>query len=226
MALILSPAQFFSFEDYAHSALFEGCQYPWEALTRLQDYILSLKLGKIEVAISSAVHLVRPELISIGEGTVVEPGVYIEGPCFIGKNCLIRHGAYLRGGSLIGDSCVIGHDTEVKHSIFFNQAAAAHFNYVGNSILGNGCNLGAGVKCANFRLDHQSVWVRTQKEKIDTGLRKLGAVVGDGARVGCNVVINPGTLLGKNSFCLPCLNIDGYVPENGRVKPAMKNIVE
>ena len=226
MTLALEPACFFSLAGYAHASLFEGCQYPWEALARLKDYVRSLELGKIEITISPGVHLVHPELISIGSGTVIEPGAYIQGPCFIGKNCLIRHGAYLRGDIVTGDSCVIGHDTEIKHSILFNEVAAAHFNYVGDSILGNGCNLGAGVKCANFRLDKKLIWVRVLEEKLETGLRKLGAIIGDGAQVGCNAVINPGAILGKNSFCFPCLNVEGYVPEGGKVKPAMKTIVE
>jgi len=226
MIIALDCKHFFCLESYSHASLFEGCQYPWEALDRLKGYLNSLELGKIEIDIPSAAHLVDPHLISIGSGTVVEPGAYIQGPCSIGKNCIIRHGAYIRGNVLIGDSCVIGHNTEVKHSIFFNEVAAAHFNYVGNSILGNGSNLGAGVKCANLRLDHQSVCVIALGEKIDTGLHKLGAIIGDGAQVGCNCVLNPGTILGKNSFCFPCLNICGFVPESGRVKPAMKNIVE
>jgi UDP-N-acetylglucosamine diphosphorylase / glucose-1-phosphate thymidylyltransferase / UDP-N-acetylgalactosamine diphosphorylase / glucosamine-1-phosphate N-acetyltransferase / galactosamine-1-phosphate N-acetyltransferase len=218
--------QFFSLSECAHASLFEGCRYPWEALARLQAYLKSLVLGKIEIEIPSTVYLVNPELISIGEGTVIEPGAYIEGPCFIGKNCMIRHGAYIRGDVIAGNHCVIGHDTELKHSILLNRAAAAHFNYVGDSILGNGSNLGAGVKCANLRLDHQPVCVFFEGERIKTSLTKLGAIVGDGAQVGCNCVINPGTILGKNSFCFPCLNVYGYVPENGKVKPATKNIVE
>lgn len=226
MTIVLDHRQFFSLDSYSHASLFEGCQYPWEALDHLKDYLRSLELGKIEIDIPSTVHLVDSHLISIGSGTIIEPGAYIQGPCSIGKNCVIRHGAYIRGDVLIGDSCVIGHDTEVKHSIFFNEVSAAHFNYVGNSILGNKSNLGAGVKCANLRLDHQPVFVIAQGERIDTGLHKLGAIIGDGAQVGCNCVLNPGTVLGKNSFCFPCLNIYGYVPESGKVKPAMKNIVE
>lgn len=226
MAIVLAPSQFFSLEGYAHRSLFEDCQYPWEALKKLDAYLGSAKLGVIEVEIPASVHLVNPELISIGAGTVIEPGVFIQGPCIIGKNCFIRHGAYIRGDVVTGDHCVIGHDTEVKRSIFLNHASAAHFNYVGDSILGNHINLGAGVKCANLRLDHQSVFVTIHGEKIDTTLVKLGAIVGDHAKVGCNCVINPGTILGRNSFCFPCLNVYGFVPENGRVRPAMKNIVE
>lgn len=226
MATVLDPVHFFSMKEYSHSPLFEGCQYVWEALGRLDEYLKSIHLGKVDATIPAGAYLVNPERISIGEGTVIEPGAYIQGPCSIGKNCTIRHGAYLRGNVITGDSCVIGHDTEAKHSIFFNHASAAHFNYVGDSILGNGVNLGAGVKCANLRLDHKTVHVVIPGEKIDTGLRKLGAIIGDGAQVGCNCVINPGTVIGRNSFCFPCLNVYGYVPENGKLKPAMKNILE
>jgi NDP-sugar pyrophosphorylase family protein len=226
MEAILTPSQFFTLEEYSHVSLFEGCQYPWQALERLKNYLASQKLGNIEIDIPSSAYLVYPELIAIGLGTVIEPGAYIEGPCIIGKNCVIRHGAYIRGDVITGDSCVIGHDTEVKHSIFFNFTSAAHFNYVGDSILGNRVNLGAGVKCANLRLDHQPIHVLIHNERINTRLHKLGAIVGDGAQVGCNCVVNPGTILGRHSFCFPCLNVYGFIPENGKVKPAMKNIVE
>jgi NDP-sugar pyrophosphorylase family protein len=226
MMTILLPNQFFTLEEFAHASLFEESQFPWQALERLKSYVQSLKLGKIDVEVPSTVYLVHPELISIGKGTSVEPGAYIEGPCVIGQNCKIRHGAYMRGDVVVGDNCVIGHDTEVKHSILFNNAAAAHFNYVGDSILGSRVNLGAGVKCANLRLDHQPIHVVIQGERINTRLNKLGAIIGDGAQVGCNCVINPGTILGRNSFCFPCLNVYGFIPENGKVKPASKNIVE
>lgn len=217
---------FFSLDGYGHCSLFEGCQYPWEALKKLETYFKTLELGKIDTVIPSGVHLVYPELISIGAGTTVEPGAMIQGPCFLGKDCIVRHGAYLRGHVLTGDGCVIGHDSEVKHSIFLNRAVAAHFNYVGDSILGNDINLGAGVKCANLRLDHEPVHVVVEGKKINTLLRKLGAIVGDGAQVGCNCVINPGTLLGPRCQCFPCLNVFGVIPENGKVKPAMQNRVE
>lgn len=217
---------FFSLEDYAHKALFEGCQYPWEALERLQAYLSKQPLGKIEVDLPNSVYLINPESISIGANTTVEPGVYIQGPCIIGAGCSVRHGAYIRGDVITGDGCVIGHDTEVKHSIFLNRAMAAHFNYVGDSILGNDVNLGAGVKCANLRLDHECIRVSFEGKRIVTRIKKLGAMVGDGAQVGCNCVINPGTILGRKSFCFPCLNIDGHIPDHAKVKPAMKNSVE
>ncbi len=175
---------FFSWGVFGIPALFEGCLYPWEALGRLPAYLKSLGLGKIESEIVPGVYLSHPELISIGSGTVIEPGAYLQGPCVIGKNCTIRHGAYIRGDVLMGEGCVIGHGSEVKNSILLNRSCAAHFNYVSDSILGNGTNLGAGVKCANLRLDHQPVHVCIADERINTGLTKLGAIVGDRAQVG------------------------------------------
>lgn len=209
-----SLEQYFDLSEFAHKELFHGCSAPWEALQKLKSYIKSLELGVIEGELSPGAYLVNPEQISIGAGTVVEPGAYIKGPCVIGRDCQIRHGAYIRGDVLIGDNCVVGHTTEVKHSIFLNRAQAAHFAYVGDSILGNKCNLGAGCKCANLKLDGQEVHVRSATQRTPTGLRKFGAVIGDGVQIGCNCVTNPGTLIGKNAVCLPCTSVSGVV--NGK----------
>lgn len=217
---------FFSLEGFAHRALFDKCQFAWEPLIHLASYLKGQELGKIEVSIPAGVHLVKPELISIGKGTRIEPGAYLEGPCIIGENCVIRHGAYLRGNVVVGNGCIVGHDTEIKHSILLDGAAASHFNYVGDSILGNRANLGAGVKCANLRLDHQMVSVVYQGKKILTQLKKLGAIVGDDAQLGCNSVTNPGTLLGKKALCHPCLNIGGFIPPHAIAKPSYKSIVD
>lgn len=211
MSTLLAPSDFFALEGFAHAALFDGCRYVWEALERLSDYLGKQKLGNIEVEIPSSVYLVNPSLISIGKGTVVEPGAYIQGPCIIGNNCQIRHGAYIRGDLIAGEACVIGHATEVKHSILLNRARAGHFNYVGDSILGNDVNLGAGVKCANFKFDHSLVDVLVGKERYPTGMRKLGAIIGDKAQLGCNSVTNPGTLMERGSLVYPCTTVRGYV---------------
>ena len=167
--------------------------------------------------------LVNPELISIGKGTVVEPGAYIAGPCIIGQNCQVRNGAYIRGNVIIGDDCVVGHATEIKGSILLNRVCASHFNYVGDSILGNDVNLGAGLVCANLRLDRQKVSIHYKNQKIPTPLKKLGAIVGDGSQLGCNSVLNPGTVLGKKVFCSPCLNISGYIPGGSFIKEPLKS---
>jgi NDP-sugar pyrophosphorylase family protein len=202
--------QFFSLSDYIHGEIFKGMTYPWEALERIEEYLLKAS-KKIEVDVPSTVYLLNREQISIGAGTVIEPGAYIQGPAIIGPNNTIRHGAYIRGNIITGEGCIIGHATEVKNSIFLNRVAAAHFNYVGDSILGNGVNLGAGVKLANFRLDQKEIPIYFRGEVIRTRLRKLGAIVGDGAQLGCNSVTNPGTLIGPQAFCLPCVNIKGVV---------------
>ena len=151
--------------------------------------------------------------IQIGEGSVVEPGAFIKGPTIIGNHTEVRQGAYIRGKCLIGDRCVVGHTTEVKGSIFLDGAKAGHFAYVGDSILGNQVNLGAGTKLANLKIRGSSVRIRTENGSVDTGRRKLGAILGDGTETGCNAVTNPGTILGKGSVVCPVLSVPArYYP--------------
>jgi UDP-N-acetylglucosamine diphosphorylase / glucose-1-phosphate thymidylyltransferase / UDP-N-acetylgalactosamine diphosphorylase / glucosamine-1-phosphate N-acetyltransferase / galactosamine-1-phosphate N-acetyltransferase len=214
----LSAKAFFSLEHFAHVALFQGTTYAWEALSLLENYLKSQQLGRIETEIPSTAYLIDAHLISIGKGSVVEPGAYIRGPCIIGENCTIRHGAYIRGHVVTGRECVIGHDTEIKHSILLDRAFAAHFNYVGDSILGNDVNLGAGVKCANLRLDHGLITLFFNGNKIETKLKKFGVIAGDGVQIGCNAVTNPGTLLGKKSLCYPCVNVGGVIEPGKTIK--------
>lgn len=206
-----SPVRFFELSGFRHAELFSGLQYVWGVLLKIRDYLESLKLGQMEIPIPPGVFLVNPELISIGKGSVVEPGAYIQGPCVIGENCVVRHAAYIRGDVVIGDGCVVGHTTELKHTIFLNGAHAAHFAYVGDSIVGNRVNLGAGVKCANLRLDRKEVYVHDNGKRHATGLRKFGAILGDGCQVGCNAVLNPGTILEKEAVGLPCEVLSGVV---------------
>lgn len=221
----LPSSYFFNLSHFSHAILFEGDPFPWLVLQKLTAYLQSQPLGIQEGTISPGAYLVNPEQISIGEGSIVEPGAYIQGPCLIGKHCVIRHGAYIRGHVLTGDYCVIGHDTEVKQSIFFNKAQAAHFAYVGDCILGNEVNLGAGTKCANFKLDHAPVNVHFMDQSIPTQMRKLGAIIGDKTQIGCNTVTNPGTLIGQEVRCYPCLNIDGFIPTRSLIKPHAKPII-
>lgn len=215
----MKPHEIFDLQNFYHSAVFQDCNYVWEALDKIHSYLRSLSLGKIEVGVPSSAYLIHPEWISIGKGTCIEPGAYIKGPCVIGENCSVRHGAYIRGDVIVGNGCVIGHDTEVKNSIFLNGANAAHFAYLGDSILGNLVNLGAGVKCANLRLDHQEIAIHFEGKKIKTNRKKLGAIFGDGTQIGCNSVSNPGTVTGKGVQCYPCLNFGGCIPENAVIKP-------
>ncbi|MBA2368406.1 MAG: UDP-N-acetylglucosamine diphosphorylase [Candidatus Protochlamydia sp.] len=216
---MVKSSYFFNYTHFEHAKLFDGDPAPWTILSLIAPYLEKLQLGRLYGEISLSAYLINPELISIGEGTIVEPGAYIQGPCWIGKNCQIRHGAYIRGNVITGNDCVIGHDTEVKNSLFLDNAHAAHFAYVGDSILGREVNLGAGTKCANFRLDHQSVPVYYKEERITTSLRKLGAILGDKSQIGCNSVINPGTLIGQEVLCYPCLNLGGWIPSRSVIKP-------
>lgn len=141
--------------------------------------------------------------IDIGAGALVEGGALIKSPAIIGDCTEVRQGAYLRGYCLTGKRCVVGHTTEVKHSIFLNDAKAGHFNYLGDSILGQNANLGAGTKFANLKFLGGNVSIRTEKGLVDTGRRKFGAILGDEAQTGCNSVTNPGTIVGKGGILMP-----------------------
>ena len=216
---------FFDLTDFRHAQLFMGSARVWEPLSKLHAYLLKQELGKIHTEIPSGAFIIQPESIHIGKGTIVEPGAYIKGPCWIGENCVVRHGAYIRGDFLCGNDCVIGHDTEVKNAIFLNHVHAAHFAYLGDTILGNRVNLGAGTKCANLKLNNSPVVLYVNGERIPTGLRKFGAIIGDGGQLGCNAVTNPGTLLGKHVICHPLVNVGGYIPADHQVKNGTQLVV-
>jgi len=157
--------------------------------------------------------------IRIGKGVLIEPGAFIKSPTIIGDQTEVRHGAYIRGYCLIGRNCVVGHVTEVKHTIFLDGAKAGHFAYLGDSILGNQVNLGAGTKLANLRFIKGDVSVSTPDRLIKTGLRKLGAILGDLVQTGCNTVTNPGTLLGKRSMVIPNTTVpSGYHPDSSLIR--------
>lgn len=159
------------------------------------------------------------EDIYIGAGTVVETGAYIQGPTIIGRQTEIRQGAYLRGGCLVGDRCVVGHVTEMKNSVMLNGAKAGHFAYIGDSLLGKNCNLGAGTKLANLKVIGNTIQVRGGDQIYDTGLRKFGAVLGDQTETGCNSVTNPGTLLGPKSIVGPNATVKpGYYPRRSIIR--------
>ena len=154
----------------------------------------------------------------IGEGTVVEPGALIKGPASIGKNCQIRHNAYVRENVIVGDDCVVGNASELKNALLFNHVQVPHYNYVGDSILGHKAHLGAGVKISNVKLVPGNVTVEIEGVPTDTGLRKFGALLGDGAEVGCNAVLNPGSILGRNTTVYPNVFWRGILPANSLAK--------
>ena len=157
--------------------------------------------------------------LSIGKGVLIESGAFIKGPVIIGDQSEIRQGAYLRGHCLVGARCVVGHVTEVKHAIFLDDAKAGHFAYIGDSILGNEVNLGAGTKLANLRFTGGNILLKTPTGSINSGLRKFGAILGDNSQTGCNSVTNPGTVLGKKSIILPNTTApSGWHPNNSLIR--------
>jgi UDP-N-acetylglucosamine diphosphorylase / glucose-1-phosphate thymidylyltransferase / UDP-N-acetylgalactosamine diphosphorylase / glucosamine-1-phosphate N-acetyltransferase / galactosamine-1-phosphate N-acetyltransferase len=192
---------FFDLSRTAHAVLFTDDEPVWAVLGKLGDYLKrELVPGNQARCIG---HPVIGDMVHLGEGTVVEPGAYIEGPAWIGKNCRIRQGAYLRANVIAGDGCVLGNSSEFKNCLLFDGAEVPHFNYVGDSVLGHKAHLGAGVICSNLRSDKAEVKVFWRGGRFSTGLRKFGALVGDGVEVGCQAVLNPGSLLGPGAIVHP-----------------------
>ncbi len=208
----MKTTDLFDLQDFSHKELF-GEEFPWQALERLDSYI---KKQFDSAAVDE--NCDQFPGVHVGEGTTIAPGAVIEGPAIIGRDCSIGHGAYIRGGTILGDRVHVGHAAEIKHSIIMNDAAIAHLNYIGDSILGNMVNISGGAICANFRLDKQPVTVRHGDERHETGLEKLGALVGDGSNVGVNAVLNPGTVLGQSVVVHPLQNVSGTHPAEAVIR--------
>ena len=183
-------------------------EYPWQALKGIRDLILNLgpQLGNdyTEVTPNVWVH----------KTATVAPTAYLGAPSIIGANTEVRHCAFVRGSALVGENCVVGNSVELKNVILFNEVQVPHFNYVGDSILGYQSHMGAGSVTSNVKSDKTLVVVKNGEEKYETGLKKFGAMLGDGVEVGCNSVLNPGTVIGKNSNIYPTSSVRGVVPEN------------
>jgi len=208
----LEPAAFFDLAQTEHLALFDKVQYPWQALAQIETYLqFRLKPG-IQGMLSGKPFI--SDQVYIGPGTVVEHGAYLKGPAWIGANCHVRNGAYIRENVIVGDGCTLGNSCEFKNCLLFNHAEVPHFSYVGDSILGHKAHLGAGVILSNLRLDHKEVVIQGGGLHLPTGLRKFGAMVGDGAEIGCNSVLNPGSIVGRNSLIYPASNWRGILAAN------------
>jgi NDP-sugar pyrophosphorylase family protein len=209
---MFKPAELFDLSQTDHAALFDGCVYAWDALKRIQAYLAASLRPSLRNRCEGVAFIGKQ--VFIGEGTVVEDGVMIKGPAIIGRNCEIRHNAYIREQVVIGDNCVVGNSCEVKNSMLFNHAVAPHFNYLGDSILGFKAHLGAGVKISNVKLVPGNVMVEIDGKAFDTGLRKFGALLADHTDIGCNAVLNPGSIIGRNSAIYPNTNWRGVLEEN------------
>jgi NDP-sugar pyrophosphorylase family protein len=221
----LHQEHFFKLESFLLKDFMKG-NFVFDPLLALKKNLDGFALGSIKGDVSKHAHLIHPSTITIEKGAIVEPGAYIKGPCYIGKNTVVRHGAYIRGYVVVGSDSIIGHDTEVKHSILLNNVQASHFAYIGDSILGNNVRLGAGVKCANVRLDQKRITLFFNNQKIATNLKKMGCILGDDVQIGCNAVLNPGTIVGPKSCCHPCITVKGIIKPFSVVKGANQIIVE
>ncbi|HEX3626772.1 MAG TPA: DapH/DapD/GlmU-related protein [Verrucomicrobiae bacterium] len=213
---MFKPADLFDLAQTAHAAIFDGCEFAWDALKKIEGYIATNLKPELRNKCEGVAFI--GDKVFIGEGTVVEDGVMIKGPAIIGRNCHIRHNAYLRENVILGDGCVVGNSTEIKNSLLFNNAEAPHFNYVGDSILGHKAHLGAGVKISNIKLFQGNIIVTADGKRIDTGLRKFGALLGDGAEIGCNAVLNPGSIVGRGAVIYPNVFWRGVLPAENIAK--------
>lgn len=208
----ITTESLFDLNQCFESAIFEGLKSPWEVFPKIKSFIL-------EFAEALPKDFERiDEFVWVGKGTSIEKSVLIKGPAIIGYNSELRHSAFIRENVIIGNNVVVGNSTELKNSIMFNNSQAPHFNYVGDSILGYKAHIGAGVILSNLKSNGTMVKIKLDEEIVDTGLRKFGAIIGDNSEIGCNSVLNPGTIIGKGSIVYPLSSVRGYIPGNHILK--------
>lgn len=205
--------ELYDLTETAAKSLLESVTYPWEALPKIKDFII--ELGN---SLDPEEYEKRGENIWIHKSATVFDSAYIAGPCIIGKDTEVRQCAFIRGSALVGDNCVVGNSTELKNVIIFNNVQVPHYNYVGDSILGFHSHMGAGSITSNVKSDKTLVHVKGADFDIATGMKKFGAMLGDYVEVGCNSVLNPGTVIGSHSNIYPLSRVRGYVPSNSIYK--------
>jgi len=208
---MFSPANYLDLDRTDHRVIFDNVDEVWRALEKIAPY-LQFRLKPAMLGTLVGKPHIGPDVF-VGEGTVIEPGAMIKGPAWIGEGCQIRNGAYIRENVIIGNNVVAGNSCEFKNCLIFDHAEVAHFNYVGDSILGHKAHLGAGVILSNVRLDRREVTVSLPDSSLPTGLKKFGAIVGDHAEIGCNSVISPGSLIGRGALIYPGVSWRGILPE-------------
>ncbi len=213
---VYPPSQYLNLDHTDHGALFLNSLNVWDAIAQIPTYLQF----RLRPAMMGRL-LGRPFIggaVYVGAGTVIEQGAMIKGPAWIGENCEIRNGAYLRENVIVGNGVVVGNSCELKNCILLDEVQVPHFNYVGDAILGFRAHLGAGVILSNVKLDHSEIFVAGPEGLLATGLRKFSAVLGDYVEVGCNSVINPGSLIGRGSILYPGTNWRGVLAEETIVK--------
>ena len=202
----------FDLEHTIAAEYLRGFEYPWEALAGLADYV-----RLVGSSLSEAEYDQRGREVWVHKSATVVPTAVLVGPVIVGPGSFVGHSAFVRNGVLIGENCTVGTCVEIKNSIVFDNVDLAHFNYVGDSILGYGSHLGGGAITSNLRLDEKNVIVRGSVS-VDTGLTKVGAMLGDHVQIGCNVVLNPGTVLGRNAVVYPLVSVKGVVAPDSILK--------
>lgn len=203
----MTIANLYDLQHTAAKPLMENLTYPWEVLPLIGEFILGL--GE---TLSPEEYERREGNVWIARSAKLYPNIYIAGPTIIGPNTEVRPGAFIRGNALIGAGCVVGNSTEIKNAILFDGAQAPHYNYIGDSILGYKAHTGAGAITSNLKQDHSAVSILFDGERVNTGMRKFGAMLGDHAEVGCGSVLNPGTVVGRKARIYPLSMVRGFVP--------------
>lgn len=203
----------FDLNETIAAELFEGKTYPWEVLPDISAFIL--KLGE---TLSSEEYEKRGDDIWIAKDASVAPTACINGPCIIGKGAEVRHCAFIRGSAIVGEGAVVGNSTELKNVVLFNKVQVPHYNYVGDSILGFKSHMGAGSITSNVKSDKRLVVIKSDKETVETGRKKVGAFLGDNVEVGCGSILNPGTVIGRDSNIYPLSSVRGVVPADSIYK--------
>ena len=206
---MLKTVDLFDLSHTMAAPLLETTEYPWEALASIGELILRLGQG-----LSAEEYDHPAEDVWIAKDATVFPTAYIKGPCIIGHGTEVRQCAFIRGSALVGEHCVVGNSTELKNVILFDNVQVPHYNYVGDSILGYKAHMGAGAVTSNVKSDKTLVVIHNGDENLETGRKKVGAMLGDGAEVGCNSVLNPGTVIGRGSNVYPTSCVRGVVPAN------------
>lgn len=205
--------QLFDLNETIAGALFDGATYPWEVLPKISAFIRELG-----ATLSEEEYEKRGEDIWVAKSAVVAPTAYLHGPLIIGKNAEVRHCAFIRGSAIVGEGAVVGNSTELKNVILFNKVQVPHYNYVGDSILGYRSHMGAGAITSNVKSDKTLVVVKDGERRYETGLKKFGAILGDGVEVGCGSVLNPGTVIGPRSRIYPLSSVREAVPADSIYK--------
>ena len=209
----LTVKENYSLDQTIAKDIFNGVTYPWEVLPKISSFILELG-----ATLSEDEYEKRGENVWVAKSAQVAPTAFINGPAIIGKDAEVRHCAFIRGNAIVGEGAVVGNSTELKNVILFNKVQVPHYNYVGDSVLGYKSHMGAGSITSNVKSDKKLVVVKAGDEKIETGMKKFGAMLGDEVEVGCGSVLNPGTVVGNHSNIYPLSSVRGFVPANSIYK--------